>query len=79
MNYCSIDQCNHWKSEYFNISACSQARKKIQTATGMVSGVNGDTPKSAKYQQNSKIEMCNYTNLKNTRVIFERINMFIFF
>jgi len=28
-----------------------------------VSGVYGDTPKSAKCEQNSKIEMCNYTNL----------------
>jgi len=37
-----------------------------------VSGVNGDTPKSAKCQPNSKIEMCIYTNLKKTRVIFKR-------
>jgi len=37
-----------------------------------VSGIDGDTPKSAKYQQNSKIEMCIYTNLKKDARHFEK-------
>jgi len=49
----------------FNISACSQAiGRKFKRLRVCLSGHAGDTAKSVKCQQNSKIQLCNYTNLK---------------
>jgi len=58
----------------FSISSCSQAVDGYGYVF-RVSGVNGGTPKSAKCQQNSNIEMCIYTNLIKlpARVTLKRI------